>query len=41
VEVEGGVMGMRTSDVDVEDGLDAGMEERHMKEVDSMGYYEE
>jgi hypothetical protein len=38
VEVEGGVIGMRTSDVDVEDdGADAGMEERHMKEVDSVG----
>jgi hypothetical protein len=34
VEVEGGVMGMRTSDGDVEDdGSDAGMEGRHMKEV--------
>jgi hypothetical protein len=38
VEVEGGVMGMRTSVVDVEDdGSDAGMEGRHMKEVDSVG----
>jgi hypothetical protein len=38
VEVEGGVMGMRTSDVDVEgDGSAAGMEGRHMKEEDSVG----
>jgi hypothetical protein len=38
VEVEGGVMRMRTSDVDVEDdGADARMEGRHMKEVDSVG----
>jgi hypothetical protein len=32
VEVEGGVMEMRTSDVDVEDdGSTIGMEGRHMK----------
>jgi hypothetical protein len=33
VEVEGGVIGMRTSGVDVEDGSDekSGMEGRHMK----------
>jgi hypothetical protein len=38
VEVEGGVMGMRTSDVDVEDdGSDAGMEGRYKKEVDYVG----
>jgi hypothetical protein len=38
VEVEGGVMGMRTSYVDVEDdGSHAGMERRHMEEVDSVG----
>jgi hypothetical protein len=38
VEVEGGVMGMRTSDVDVEDdGSDVGMEGRHRKEVHSVG----
>ena len=35
MEVEGGVIGMRTSDVD--DGVDAGMEGRHMKEVDFVG----
>jgi hypothetical protein len=33
VEVEGVVMGMRISDVDIEDDCaDAGMEGRHMKE---------
>jgi hypothetical protein len=38
VEVEGGVMGMRTSYVDIEgECADAGMEGRHMKEVDSVG----
>ena len=40
MDIEGGVMGMRTSGVDVEDdGSDgkSGMEGRHMKEVDSMG----
>jgi hypothetical protein len=44
VEVEGGVMGMRTSDVDVEDdGADekSGLEGRHMNDVDSVGQYED
>ena len=39
MEMEGGVMGIRTSGVDVEDdGSDekSGMEGRHMKEVDSV-----
>jgi hypothetical protein len=43
VEVEGVVMGMRTSSVDIEDdGVDekSGMEGRHMNEVDSVGQYE-
>jgi hypothetical protein len=39
VEVEGGVMGMRTLGVDVEDdGADeSGLEGRHMNDVDSVG----
>jgi hypothetical protein len=43
MEVEGGVMGMRSSGVDIEDdgaNEKSGMEGRHMKEVDSLGQYE-